>query len=83
MVEAFDDPNIAARAMLVPHEGGGRQLGVAIKYADEPGRADPHAPALGEHTDSLLAALGYDRATIDALRARGVIGAVGGGASHG
>ncbi|MSO75221.1 MAG: CoA transferase [Alphaproteobacteria bacterium] len=74
MVEAFADSNIAARAMLVLHEGGGKQLGVAIKYANEPGCAAPHAPALGEHTEVLVAALGYDRATIEALRAKGVIG---------
>lgn len=83
LVEAFNDPNMAAREMLVPHEGGGRQLGIAIKYANEPGRADPHAPALGEHTDALLAALGYDRTAIEALRANGVIGPAGGGGSHG
>jgi crotonobetainyl-CoA:carnitine CoA-transferase CaiB-like acyl-CoA transferase len=75
LVEAFDDPNIEARRMLVPHEGGGRQLGVAIKYLREPGRADPHAPALGEHSEAIAAALGYDAAAIASLKAKGVLGA--------
>ncbi|MGD9536126.1 MAG: CaiB/BaiF CoA transferase family protein [Alphaproteobacteria bacterium] len=75
MVEAFENPNIEARHMLVPHEGGGRQLGVAIKYAQEPGRAAPHAPALGEHSEAIAAGLGYDAATIAALKAKGVLGA--------
>ena len=73
LVEALDHPLTEARAMMVPHEGDGRQLGVAVKYASEPGYADPHAPALGEHSAELLRGLGYDAAAIEALRARGVI----------
>jgi crotonobetainyl-CoA:carnitine CoA-transferase CaiB-like acyl-CoA transferase len=74
MVEALADPNIAARDLLVPHEGQGRQLGVAIKYAREPGHAAPHAPALGEHSAALLRELGHDERSIADLRSRGVIG---------
>ena len=55
--------------------GGGRQLGVAIKYLREPGRAEPHAPALGEHSEAIAAALGYDAAAIASLKAKGVLGA--------
>jgi crotonobetainyl-CoA:carnitine CoA-transferase CaiB-like acyl-CoA transferase len=74
LVEALEEPQIAARDMLVPHEGGGRQLGVAIKFAHEPGRAASHAPALGEHNEALLEGLGYGAAEIAALRAKGVLG---------
>jgi crotonobetainyl-CoA:carnitine CoA-transferase CaiB-like acyl-CoA transferase len=37
--------------------------------------APPHrlAPELGEHTEEILASLGYDRDTIAALAARGAI----------
>ena len=40
--------------------------------AAEGARMDP-IPALGEHTDSILAELGYDPEAIDALREQGVI----------
>jgi len=75
LIEALDHPLAAMREMLVPHEGGGKQLGVAVKYANEPGRADPRAPALGEHSATLLQALGYDATRIEALKAKGVIAA--------
>jgi itaconate CoA-transferase len=35
-------------------------------------RMDP-VPALGQHTDAILAELGYDRAAIAQLRSRGVV----------
>jgi formyl-CoA transferase len=35
-------------------------------------RMDP-VPRVGEHTDTVLAGLGHDKADIDALRADGVI----------
>jgi crotonobetainyl-CoA:carnitine CoA-transferase CaiB-like acyl-CoA transferase len=71
--QALDDPNLAARDMVVGHEGGGRQLGLPIKFENEPGAASPHAPALGEDTAGILRGLGFDAPRIAALEAAGVI----------
>ena len=76
--DLFDDPHLAAtgglapltladgrttRAPLLPLTLGGERL---------PLRLDP--PALGEHTDRVLADLGYTREEIEQLRAQGVVG---------
>lgn len=47
--------------------------GIVPKLAATPGRTNWLGPALGEHTDEVLGALGYDAGQIDALRARKVI----------
>ena len=52
--EAFARPQVAARDMLVRDTGGNLHIGIPIRFRDEPGRLDPHLPALGEHTDALL-----------------------------
>ncbi len=46
MAEAFDHPHAAARGMLVDDGAGGRVIGTPIKFAEEPGRVRPDAPAL-------------------------------------
>ena len=50
-----------------------REIAVLVRVSDA--AAVPHrlAPALGADTDAILASLGYDAATIDELRASGVI----------
>lgn len=58
---AVDSPAGPLPALLPPGIG-----------AAEGARMDP-IPALGEHTDSILAELGYGPEAIDALRAQGVI----------
>jgi crotonobetainyl-CoA:carnitine CoA-transferase CaiB-like acyl-CoA transferase len=47
--------------------------GVVRKLGTTPGRIDGGGPALGQHTDEVLAELGYDGARIAALRAARVI----------
>jgi formyl-CoA transferase len=50
-----------------------RQPGIAIKLSDTPGRIQGTAPALGEHTDEVLQALGYDETSRLELRREGTV----------
>ena len=77
--EALDSELVRARQMVVELDQPGvakpvRQLGVPIKLGRTP--ADPGrtpAPALGEHTDAVLAAAGYSAEEIAALHESGAI----------
>jgi crotonobetainyl-CoA:carnitine CoA-transferase CaiB-like acyl-CoA transferase len=66
--EAFDDPQVAARAMRVVDAAGLEHIGIPIQFSAEPGRVNPALPRLGEHNAELLRALGYDDGAIAALR---------------
>lgn len=72
------DPHFAARDMLqpLPHPGSSSPVlvaGSAIKLTGTPVAPFHRAPLLGEHTDELLAGLGYDRSHIADLREQGVL----------
>jgi hypothetical protein len=62
--EAFADPHLRARDMVVPlqHPQAGEvlHLGVAIKLSETPGRITGFAPWKGQHTKEILTELGYD-----------------------
>ncbi len=77
-VEAFEDPHLKAREMVVdfddPRCGPVRQAGIAIKLSDTPGSIRRLGPMRGEHTDEILAATGYDADEIAALRKSRTIG---------
>ena len=47
--------------------------GIVPKLSATPGSTEWIGPKLGEHTDEVLAALGYDAATIGQLRAAATI----------
>jgi crotonobetainyl-CoA:carnitine CoA-transferase CaiB-like acyl-CoA transferase len=76
--ETFADPQVRARQMVVdvddPRCGRVRQVGIAIKLSDTPGSIRHLGPKPGEHTDEVLAALGYDAETRERLRSAGTIG---------
>jgi crotonobetainyl-CoA:carnitine CoA-transferase CaiB-like acyl-CoA transferase len=59
----------------VAHPGHGivRMLGFPIKLSETPCRALRPAPRPGEHSDEVLAELGYSEAETAALRQDGVI----------
>jgi crotonobetainyl-CoA:carnitine CoA-transferase CaiB-like acyl-CoA transferase len=76
--ELIEHPQIRASELLMEteHPVGGRirQARVAARFEGTPVQEPPGAPALGEHTDAILAEIGCTPAQIDDLRARGAIG---------
>jgi crotonobetainyl-CoA:carnitine CoA-transferase CaiB-like acyl-CoA transferase len=76
--EAAADPHNQARQMVVevehPHVGPVRQVGIGPKFSETPGRVRSTAPHAGQHTDEVLASLGYAREQIEGLRASGAVG---------
>jgi formyl-CoA transferase len=76
--EVFDDPQLAARAMIAEIEhatiGPLRTLGVPVKLSDTPGAVRTPPPTLGQHTDAVLQRdLGIEPEAISRLRAARVI----------
>ena len=75
--EAAADPLTEARAMLQSTEQEDGSLapitGPAAKLSRTPTRVRHGAPALGRHSDEVLAELGLDAGRIRALRADGVV----------
>jgi crotonobetainyl-CoA:carnitine CoA-transferase CaiB-like acyl-CoA transferase len=75
--EVFADPQVCAREMLVhlphPQRAAMPMLANPIRLSETPVQYRHRPPALGEHTDEVLAELpGYDAARRQALRERGV-----------
>ena len=72
----LDCAQIAANGMLPEIEGMGglRTVDSPIVLDGETKRAPRLAPAIGEHTRSVLASFGYDSAAIDALVNSGAVG---------
>jgi crotonobetainyl-CoA:carnitine CoA-transferase CaiB-like acyl-CoA transferase len=77
VAEVFQDPQVRARGMLqhVPHPSGVDVPLVAspIRFADTPLQPQAAPPLLGQHSEEILAGLGYGAHDIEALRAAGVV----------
>ncbi len=78
VAQALDDPHAAARRMVetVEHPAIGtlRMLGIPFKFSDTACSVRRAPPALGEHTDEILAReLGFDAAGIADLRRQKVV----------
>ena len=75
--EALTDPHNLAREMVVevehPEVGRVKQVGVGTKLSETPGSVRVHAPAPGQHTDDVLATLGYDAEAVASLREAGSV----------
>ncbi len=76
MAEVWADPQVKAREMRVDrdHPVAGRvsHIGVPLKLTATPGRIRTTAPALGQHTDEVLAWAEYSQHEIASLRKDGV-----------
>ena len=72
ITEALADPQLAAREMIVPLEhvsaGTVRVLGTPLKLSATPASIRRAPPALGQHTDAILAEVGLSAAQITELR---------------
>ena len=75
--EALDSELVRAREMVVridqPGTDGVQLLGVPVKLSRTPGTPAGPGPALGEHTDEVLTALGYSAADVASLRESGAV----------
>jgi crotonobetainyl-CoA:carnitine CoA-transferase CaiB-like acyl-CoA transferase len=74
--EAFADPQLRHRGMVVEMDGPAgptRFFGPPIKLSDTPASIRTPPAGLGQHTDEVLASIGYDAAAIAKLRADGVV----------
>jgi len=75
--EVFADAQVRHLRLAAPladaADGTPAYVAQPIELSRTPSHIAAAAPAQGEHTDEILAGLGYDQATRDGLRERGVI----------
>jgi crotonobetainyl-CoA:carnitine CoA-transferase CaiB-like acyl-CoA transferase len=75
--DLVDDPQVRHNELIatVEHPAGGevRVVGVPVRFSETPGTIRLGPPAVGRHTDDVLTSIGYDRASIERLRAEGCI----------
>jgi crotonobetainyl-CoA:carnitine CoA-transferase CaiB-like acyl-CoA transferase len=57
-----------------PSFGKIKQVGIAPKLSETPGRVRTLTPLTGEHTGDVLRGLGYNLEEIDSLRQQGALG---------
>ena len=77
VADAFAQPQAQARRMdqVINHPALGpiRQIGLPYKLSQTPASIRSAPPMLGEHSDEILAELGYDADAISAMRRDGVV----------
>ncbi len=75
--DMFEHPQVQAEQMLTRFEhpvlGSYRGFRTPVCFDGTPTAAPTAAPTYGQHSDALLAALGYGTSEIEALHARGVV----------
>ncbi len=71
--DAFASSHTAHRRMCLQDADGHRHIGVPIKFAREPGRADLTLPEYGAHSAELAREVGLDEQAIEALEKRNAI----------
>jgi crotonobetainyl-CoA:carnitine CoA-transferase CaiB-like acyl-CoA transferase len=77
VAEVLADPHLHAREMIgtLPHAtlGPTRVINTPIKLSGTPGQLRTAPPTLGQHTDAVLAELGYDPQMVASLKTSGAI----------
>jgi crotonobetainyl-CoA:carnitine CoA-transferase CaiB-like acyl-CoA transferase len=75
--EVFQDPQVREYGFPVdvahPTMGTVRMVGNAVDMSRTPPAIDRPPPVLGEHSDEILIALGYDKMTLAEFRRKGII----------
>ena len=75
--QVFSDPHLAERSYFWdgdhPTAGPVRQLGSPMRLEATPTRRDWAGPVLGQHSNEVLAEVGYTVGEVSALRERGVV----------
>lgn len=71
--ELLADPQIEARDLVERPDDGPPRIGFPARHSGGGAGPDRPAPALGEHTDELLGALGLDDSALEQLRNDGVV----------
>jgi crotonobetainyl-CoA:carnitine CoA-transferase CaiB-like acyl-CoA transferase len=73
----MEDPAVHHHGLLReyqhPEVGRLRMLGQPLVFSESPTEDPGPPPTLGQHTDEVLGALGYDRSAIADLRTRGIV----------
>ena len=75
--QTFADPQVKhiGMAATVQHPTRGKMdlIGQPVRFHRTPWLMRNASPEFGEHTDAILAGLGYDQAEIAALRTTGIV----------
>ncbi|MGH7570738.1 MAG: CaiB/BaiF CoA transferase family protein [Gemmatimonadota bacterium] len=75
--EALDSPEARARGMIVEVEGADGEalplLGPAVQLSASPAAIRRRPPRLGEHTEEVLAEVGYTSSEISSFEERGIV----------
>lgn len=75
--EVFTDPHVEHRGLIFdlncPGSGNVKQLALPVKFSGIKPEIKIPPPSLGQHTDSILNELGYEKNDIEQLKTKGVI----------
>ena len=71
--EAFENEHLKARDMLLHDDEGNAHLGIPLKFREEPGDVNMHAPMLGADSEEIALGLGYNANEVAVLKEKGVL----------
>jgi len=76
--DVVEDPQVEHNEMIIeldhPEGGTFRTVGSPVTLSETPAVIESRPPKVGEHTDEVLAELGYSEDECSALRAEGIVG---------